>query len=241
MAMTDSAETMDWNTPALFPAGWYAPQLRGYRPHAHEFTTYSLYPYASLPPLEEPSDDFAWLTPLSQRMDHLMRHYRNPVEERGEVAQTVAQAEELGLTLPAPFTRLMGSPALQDQIPSPTACYFEFADRPFACPGAEGVTLLRFLHDQQEALHWYLALSPEAGERVVAGTPYLEDALAWEADDPRQTEALATMRVCAPSFLAFIYRYWLEGTIWFKLMERDPTPLTDEERRYLAHYHHHHP
>ncbi|HEX6797136.1 MAG TPA: hypothetical protein VF116_05405 [Ktedonobacterales bacterium] len=42
--------------------------------------------------------------------------------------------------------------------------------------------------------------------------------------------------VCAHSFPAYLYRFWLENTIWFKLNGDDQTPLTAGERRYLEHY-----
>jgi hypothetical protein len=33
---------------------------------------------------------------------------------------------------------------------------------------------------------------------------------------------------------AFLYRFWLENTIWFNLDLRKP--LTEEQQRYLSHY-----
>ncbi|HLJ81338.1 MAG TPA: hypothetical protein VKT52_07635, partial [Ktedonobacterales bacterium] len=53
--------------------------------------------------------------------------------------------------------------------------------------------------------------------------------------------AIREIRVCAPSFATFIYRFWLENTVAFKLPSYggsplDDTPLTDVERRYLEHY-----
>lgn len=42
--------------------------------------------------------------------------------------------------------------------------------------------------------------------------------------------------ICAHSFDEFIYRFWLEDEIAWKLEGLDQTPLTDVERHYLEHY-----
>jgi hypothetical protein len=38
---------------------------------------------------------------------------------------------------------------------------------------------------------------------------------------------------CAPGFEAFLYRYWMENTLWFAL---EGGMLTEAQRRYAAHY-----
>ncbi len=48
--------------------------------------------------------------------------------------------------------------------------------------------------------------------------------------------AILGIRVCAPSFESFIYRFWLEDNLAWKLTGKNKAPLTDEERRYLDHY-----
>ena len=43
--------------------------------------------------------------------------------------------------------------------------------------------------------------------------------------------------VCAPSFVSFIYRWWIENSIWFKVSEsNDENKLTADERKYLTSY-----
>jgi hypothetical protein len=42
--------------------------------------------------------------------------------------------------------------------------------------------------------------------------------------------------ICAPSFPSFIYRFWIENEIGWKLNGDDKTPLTDAERGYVEHY-----
>lgn len=74
------------------------------------------------------------------------------------------------------------------------------------------------------------------------------DAVSWEiksgpqysatADPQAMERVVASTYVCGPSFVSFLYRYWLENTIFFKLDEADgEARLTEDERRYLAHYH----
>jgi hypothetical protein len=54
--------------------------------------------------------------------------------------------------------------------------------------------------------------------------------------EQQRQAVLANITACAPSFEAFVYRWWLESTIVMKLHGFDNEPLTEEERRYLAHY-----
>jgi len=44
---------------------------------------------------------------------------------------------------------------------------------------------------------------------------------------------LANTAFCAPSFEAFLYRFWLENSLWFALS--DNQSLTDEQQRYVSH------
>jgi len=54
--------------------------------------------------------------------------------------------------------------------------------------------------------------------------------------EQQRRAVLANTYVCAPSFEAFVYRWWLESTIYMKLDGLESAPLTAEEHRYLAHY-----
>src|SRR5262249_38749132 len=151
-----------------------------------------------------------------------------------------AQAAGLGLALPPAFARLMGSPELQDRIPSCTACTFGLSDALVPCIGSEGGYVVRFLSDQQDVLLWFLYLTPEGQERVLC-SPAPMDELAAERPEglpaDERAAVIANTIVCAPSFEAFAYRFWLENSIWFKLNEGGgEAKLTDEERRYLDHY-----
>jgi hypothetical protein len=41
---------------------------------------------------------------------------------------------------------------------------------------------------------------------------------------------------CAPSFEAFLYRFWLENHLWFALTRRRRRMLSDDELAYLHYY-----
>jgi len=66
---------------------------------------------------------------------------------------------------------------------------------------------------------------------------YSAGPLYTEAADPQAIQRVVTgTYVCGPSFVSFLYRYWLENVLWFKLQDASAAQLTEEERRYLAYY-----
>jgi hypothetical protein len=236
-------ETIIGSQSALFKTGWFSFELPGYRP-CHG--TYELYPYDGIPPIsqEQLTGQLQWLVPLASEIDAEMQPHRSTPEQREEhlpeltddVKSLVASAESLGLTLPEAFLRLMSSSALQDRIPSCTACYFQFS-RLAPCPGdKEGGYVLRFLHDQQDCIIWHLYLSPKGDAYVLASYTYLDLAGtdSEEVDHITEADAVKYTWVCAPSFEAFLYRFWLENVIWFNLAEQKP--LLEEQKQYLAFY-----
>jgi hypothetical protein len=245
-ARTDSASSgrsaptpPSTQNPTPFKMGWWSFDLGQYRPCDG---TYCFYPYESIPPILALDGTLAWLGPLDPQTDQQMGIHRNAPEARGQLAQIEAEATKLDLTLPEAFVRLMGSPELQDRIPSCTACTFGFGAHIIPCVGVEKgqAYLIRFLNDQQDVLIWYLFLTPRGDQRVVV-TPFeFGEAENEDPDDvpeKKRTSIIAQTVVCAPSFEAFVYRFWLENNIWFKLNAGDGEgKLTDEERRYLAHY-----
>lgn len=216
-----------------FRPGWYSFDLGQYRPCDG---TYCLSPYEDLPPLPAPDESLAWLGPLDERTDQQMQIHRDREVASGKLDQIVASAQRLELTLPPSFLRLMGLPELQKRIPSCTACYFSLSDDIISCPGSEQGYIVRFLNDQQEVLLWYLYLTP-AGEQRVLVTPYALEEVAQRgslSDEWRQA-ILANTFECAPTFAEFIYRFWLENVIWFKLNDT-AAALTPDEQSYVAHY-----
>lgn len=222
-----------------FKTGWVSFDLGDHRPCDG---TYCVYADDDLPPLlavQRIGDlqwrigDLQWLTPLAPDLDQRMQPYR-PERDAGESSRALQRlatvAQQAGHELPPAFLRLMGSPVLQDRIPSCTACYFQLGERLLPCPGSEQDRMVSFLIDQQALVIWYLVLTRHAGQYVVASPVYLEE---FAGDELAQVlaEFSDDAVVCARSFEEFLYRFWLENTIWFVL--DDGKPLTDEQRRYL--------
>jgi hypothetical protein len=224
-----------------FKTAWWGTDLGRYRSCD---STYCLYPYESLPPLPPLDGSLTWLGALPSDVDQQMEAHRNAPDERGTLAHIREAADRLGLALPGAFLRLMASAELQDRIPSCTACYFQLSEQITPCPGSEQGYIVRFLNDQQDVLAWYLYLTP-AGESCVVVSPYELDGVEEQADAQQSADEReqrihaigANTRVCARSFEEFIYRFWLENVLWFKLSDgSQAASLTMEEQRYLAHY-----
>jgi hypothetical protein len=217
-----------------FRTAWWSVELPEHRACD---STYCLFPYDSLPPLDPGlfRGEFQWLSPLDAQLENQMAIHRPPEEETirmgPRLEQLAAAAARLGLKLPAAFLNFMGSPHLLNQIPSCTACYFDLSERIVQLPIDDGGYLIRFLNDQQQVLLWYLYLTPQ-GESCVVVTPLMFDRENLEGVPAKAIQA--NIDYCAPSFEEFIYRFWLENDLWFAL--EGGRPLSDAHTRYLRHY-----
>jgi hypothetical protein len=235
-----------------FPWAWWAFSLGDVRPCDG---TYCRFPYETLPPIPALDGTLNWLGPLGrpespdESPHQRARRERDLAEARDKAHSLATQAEQFGLRLPDAFTRILAAPELLDRIPEYAGCWFSLYHAPLVpLSGSEDGFVVRFLNDQQDCILWYLYISRHGAEAVLAVTdpfpkapsPYLELLVTPDEDGPlsdaQQHAVLASTYACAPSFESFIYRRWLEATIYMKLNEFDSEPLTEEERRYLAHY-----
>ncbi len=216
-----------------FSTGWLACELPGYRDCDG---TYCFVPYEELPPLDEAlfRGEFQWLSGLDAKLQQAQEIHKQTTEDKlgAKLSALLTSAKEAGIQLPAPFVKFMNAPALRDQIPSCTACYFDLPERVVKNPLEEGGHFIRFLNDQQGVLFWYLYLSPQGGHSVVV-SPIPFDDPATLKETSREV-LLANIALCAPSFEAFLYRYWIENMLWFALS--DGKALTNEQQRYVRHY-----
>lgn len=218
---------------SLFSTGWLAFELPGYRDCDG---TYCFVPYEELPPLNEAlfRGDFQWLPGLDEKLQQAQEIYKQtPPDKLGvKLNHLLAFAKQADIELPTPFVKFMSAPALQDQIPSCTACYFDLPDQIVKNPLEEGGHFIRFLNDQQGVLFWYLYLAPAGDQAVLVSPIPFDDPQALQ--DVSREILLANTALCAPSFEVFLYRYWIENTLWFALSENGP--LTEEQQRYVSHY-----
>lgn len=244
---------MQQPTPSVpFSWAWLAFDLGDARPCD---STYCQYPYETLPPIPTLDGTLSWLgqpgwlEPPDDSADRQALQQRLSEEAHDEIRNLTAQAERLGVTLPQAFTRFMAAPDLQTRIPDYGGCWFNLYEAQLdPCPGSEDGFFVRFFNDQQDCILWYLYVARQGDEAVLAvedpypdaPSAYLERLLRPDEDGPLTDEqlqaVLANTYACAPSFEAFVYRWWLEATIYIKLNGFDSAPLTEEEQRYLAHY-----
>jgi hypothetical protein len=221
-----------------FRPGWKSFNLRGYRRCT---STYCLFDYASLPALDQAlfRGILQWLTPLEASLRDIMQDYWPTSADRQQVLATfhhlASRAEKMDLKLPEAFTRLMGTLDLQERMPSCTACYFDLPEHIVQSPFGDGGYFIRFLNDQQWVLLWHLYLAPDGDHCVVVSSAAFDDVDYGQrltASGEQWTPDVLRERTffCAPTFEAFLYRFWIENHIWFALNER--YALTEEQQHY---------
>ncbi len=216
---------------ADLPRAWPATPLPGYNDRGDLLAA----TYANLP--------FDWLPPIERDLDSEIRWLLRepPVDESLAGRATQAELDALlsgkPIVLPPSFASFFASGEPRTRVRSCTDCYLEFPD--FVVSFGEG-WLINFLADSQSVLFWLLYTGSD-GEAVVA-TEY-PPGFEWGDKDAeekqRDLSRLASDAfVCADSFSEFLYRFWIENEIFFRLAGRDAqrSSLTDEQRRYAEHY-----
>ncbi len=249
-----------------FPFGWYSWELGEYRPFPWAYLTYWRFPYEALPPLSAPDPTFRYLAPPdnTNTFDPEVEASREWLLRRW--ATLTDSAGRLGITLPESFRRFMQSSELQacvwtgccgfmlsDQVVSCPGfdggylvaflrdqqdciiwCLCFTLDGTSCVVAVPSQVLDAMPDDRSDALLGMREIDQIDGseEAVVSGSDALvaRDAL-WAA-----ATASDGICICAPSFPAFIYRFWTENEIAMKLYGDVETPLTDAERDYLEHY-----
>jgi len=218
---------------ALFPQAWWATDLEiaGLAAQRPRVSTYAAYDCATLPRLPcELDGHFGWLAQAEEFDSHIGQESADANHTR--LPGLLASAQALGLALPATFLQFMGDPQLQSRVPSCTDCFLFLPPAPVVAPIGEG-WLVHFLADSQGCLFWYLFLRPgDAEPAVLCSTDFwgaAEDSDEGFAPDPQ------TLAWCAPSFEAFICRFWVENDLWLAHFEGEaPQPAAAEYARSYA-------
>lgn len=249
-----------------FEFGWYCWDLGEYRPFPVRHSTYWLFPYDELPPLAPPKAPFGFLLPDADKIAQRPWIPKNKRWLLRRLDRLTGEALQLGLTLPDTFVPFMSSPELHTCFREGTGYWFTLSNHIVRCPGFDDGYLICFLRDQQDCLIWCLCLTSDGRNCVLAMSEettnllpeYSRDGLYGDLDADEEGDrddlqqsggdteigrtsrdvatALNDVRICAESFGTFIHRFWLEDEIGCKLMGIVQAPLTDEERRYVAHY-----
>jgi hypothetical protein len=202
--------------------------------------TYCAVPYEALPRLSRATDDLAWLDRISPELRRIIDGTSTLNSSDNQIANLeaiAAKAKSLALDLPQPFLRFMQSAELQDKVPTCTGCFLALSDELVPIPDAEGRFLLRFLNDSQSCVMWYLCLGHKRNAEVVASDYFFEPDIfdVMEYEGVKREDIFREAFVCADTFTEFLYRFWVENTIWYSLHERLPlTPMQEEYRNQIT-------
>ena len=199
--------------------------------------TYYLIPYDKLPVLDESlfHGNFNWLTDLrseiKERYDNISLYSdRNNLKHLDRILNF---ASAMNINLPISFQKFLTDFHLQKRIPICTDCWLEVSNENIALPENNDCYLVRFLNDQQGVLLWYLCFNKASAHCVIVSSYYFEKELQYSVYNKEldNSELLRNAFYCAPSFEEFLYRFWIENTLWFDLNEN--LPLTETENKYL--------
>ena len=198
--------------------------------------TYGGFPYESLPPLDDSifQGDFQWLQKMDNNLKKRLAVYRRPEAEtriKENISKIHKMADNLGIVLPKEFMKFMASEEMRLEIPSCTACYFDLPEKIVKLPIENGGYAVRFMSDQQEIFLWYLYFTVDAEPSVIV-SPIIFD----EEDLEKIPEdaLISNIHFTAPSFEKFMYRFWLENSIWYSLEGKNKLTALQEE--YINHY-----
>lgn len=194
--------------------------------------TYGLVPYELLPNLQHVDADFSWLQNAPDRsFDSTLSRFRIDLAHMDRILQ---HAHTLQLQLPRAFVRFMRNSQLHRRVPTCTNCGLDLSDAIVDCPWEEPAYALRFLQDSQSCVMWYLLLRPRMDTAVVASHYFLEPdifvEMEYEDEGMTYERAFANLYLCADTFQEFIYRFWIENSIWYSL--QDGHPLSKREADY---------
>ncbi|GAB3414030.1 hypothetical protein GCM10027569_34000 [Flindersiella endophytica] len=136
-------------------------------------------------------------------------------------------ADRLGDDVPVDLAAFAVS-ELPGLVPTVTDCYLDLAHHVVDAPG--GGRLLHLLADSQGVLHWLLHLACDGTQAILCTDAWFGYDLGAEtpALDP---DDLPLLVIVAGSFTEFIWRFWLDNTVW--LLAEAGLPLSTAEQRYV--------
>jgi len=203
--------------------------------------TYCAVPFEYLPKVNQATHDLGWLDQVSPRLRDVISDTSTLNADEKKIANLktiIEKAQALALELPEPFLRFMQSAELQAKVPTCTACYLELSTDFVLIPGVKDQYLLRFMNDSQSCALWYLYFDRnETAAKVVVSSYFLDPDIfkEMEYEEINYEDIFAEAAICADTFTEFIYRFWIENTIWYSLSKRVPaTPLQEEYRNHIT-------
>jgi hypothetical protein len=202
-------------------------------------STYCTVPYENLPSIDMASDDLEWLDCVSSELKSvidLTSTLDSEDNQIGNLEAIVEKAGNIGLHIPNSFLRFFRNAELQCKVPTCTACYLGLSEDMIPLPNNEEHFLLRFMNDSQNCVLWYLCMSRN-GESWVVASPYFFEPDIFEAinyDGVERDLIIGEALFCAETFTKFLYRFWIENTIWYSLHNGLVlTPIQEEYRSQI--------
>ena len=183
-----------------------------------EATTYTTRSLDDLPPLSDlPLDGtFGWLPNPEMALDWAIGGSPGQTQfDPKSVDWLERVADATGISLPQPLIGFLRSEK-RNWFRSVTGCWLELPTRLVNVPGKDAVAI-RFLNDQQGVQFWYATVAPSGEEQGVVASDDL-----FDAPEPWLEGGIAETYVCAPSFEAFMFRFWIENEIWFRTQDHQP-------------------
>ena len=183
-------------------------------------------PFSSSAPLKDvpypPDGSFAWLRELPTH-DEWALGERNGDAIPAQLESILASAAGVSLALPEIFTSFMGDSSLHKHLRSASGDYLNLAES--VLPFADGF-LIRFLHDQQETVFWYIYLVSNGSDHcIVSSYEYFDaDEMDYELDDHKESD----FAYWAPSFEHFFCTYWIAHEMMFSRYDETAPPDVDE-------------
>ena len=182
-------------------------------------------PFSNAAPLRDvpyqPDGSFDWLRGLPTH-DEWALGERCADSLPAQLDAITASAAAVSLSLPAVFTSFMGDPSLHQHLRSANGDYLNLAES--VLPFADGY-LIRFLHDQQDAVFWYIYTNTDGSDHcVVSSYEYFDaDEMDYELDDLKESD----FGYWAPSFEYFFCSYWIAHEMMFSSYDGTPPPDVD--------------
>jgi uncharacterized protein (TIGR02996 family) len=189
--------------------------------------TYQGFAYHQQPPLpvERFGGDFTWLRSAPRRTSHVEE------EDQGPWLEKLKALRAKGWFVPPVCERLLPDVQLQLRVPSCTDNTFLSADGAEEHPLDGESCFLTFYTDSQSCVLWGLRLG-QGDDRY---TPVLAGAPQFPEEDPPEGApyfSFPELTFCAPTLESFLYRWWLENTLWYATNSRKRA-LSAEEQAYL--------
>lgn len=196
-------------------------------------STYCGVDYGKVPKIGDFKNDFSWLfTNDSHQYSCTLDSLDNKIDNLKDV---VEKCRLLGLSISDSFIKFLSNQNLQAQVPTCTACFLELSESPIPVPCNPGYYALRFMNDSQSCVMWYLLLKNDLPNTVVASSLFYDRDIFGamiNEDDPFDYSDIVSETVeCAETFPEFIYRFWIENSIWYSI--NDNLPLSNLLKKYI--------